>query len=227
MMNYSPWLRPGLAAMVSGALALAANGEMHRFTDVDGRKVEAEVVSAGESSIQVKLKNGKTAKMDLARLSEADQEYVEEWVEDHEKDVKAKADAEAAKVRAVEIPVKLTAFCKEHLGKQVGNGECWTLADEAFKACGLKRPGGDMRVWGRLLDLKKEKIQAGDIVEYRSAKFSDGSFTGPEHTSVVIKGGRRGVVVAHQNWSGNKTVSEAGFDPDSLTAGKVMVYRPE
>ena len=44
---------------------------------------------------------------------------------------------------------------------------------------------------------------------------------------MVIKGGRRGVVVAHQNWSGKKTVSEAGFDPDKLTSGKVMVYRPE
>ena len=109
----------------------------------------------------------------------------------------------------------------------MGDGECWTLADEAFKACGLQRPGEDARVWGRLLDLKKEKIEAGDIVEYRAAKFSDGGSTGPEHTSVVVKGGRRErATIAEQNW-GEKTVREAPFDAGALVEGQVMVYRPD
>ena len=84
-----------------------------------------------------------------------------------------------------------------------------------------------MRVWGRLLDLKKEKMQAGDIVEYRSAKFSNGTTTGPEHTAVVVKGGRRKATIAEQNWSGHKTVRESEFDSGALISGEVMVYRPE
>ena len=128
---------------------------------------------------------------------------------------------------AEELPLMLVAFCKQNMGKQVGNGECWTLANEAFRSCGLARPGGDNRVWGRLLDLKQEKLAPGDIVEYRNAKFSNGSSTGPAHTSVVVKGGRRGsATIAEQNWSGHKTVREAPFDSRTLIEGEVMVYRP-
>ncbi len=121
----------------------------------------------------------------------------------------------------------ITKFCKSKLGKQVGNGECWTLADEAFKACGLKRPGADMRVWGKIVDHKKEKLQPGDIVEFRSARFSDGGFTAPEHTAVVVKGGKRSIVVAEQNWGGNKTVHERAMDLGGLVSGTLIIYRPE
>jgi len=205
----------------------AATGEMHLFTDDKGRTVSAEITRAATSSIEVKLKSGTTAKIEIAHLSEADQTYVKEWLAQQERDAKNKAAADAATQRLAEIPVKMAKFCTTHLGQQVGNGECWTLADEAFKACGLERPGGDMRVWGRLLDLKKEKMQAGDIVEYRSAKFSNGVSTGPEHTSVVVKGGKRKATIAEQNWGGHKTVHEAEFDSALLIAGEVMVYRPE
>ncbi|MEI6604170.1 MAG: hypothetical protein WCP35_02590 [Verrucomicrobiota bacterium] len=204
----------------------AATAEMHLFTDVKGRSVSAEITSAEASSIQVKLKSATTAKIEIAQLSEPDQAYVKEWLARQEQEAKDKSAAAAAALRMAEIPGKMAKYCTEHLGQQVGNGECWTLADEAFKACGLQRPGDDMRVWGRLLDLKKEKMQAGDIVEYRSAKFSNGSFTGPEHTSVVVKGGKRKVTIAEQNWSGHKTVREAEFDSGLLIAGEVMVYRP-
>ena len=56
---------------------------------------------------------------------------------------------------------------------------------------------------------------------------TNGSSTGPAHTSVVVKGGRRGrATSAEQNWSGHKTVREAPFDSRSLIEGEVMVYRP-
>lgn len=204
-----------------------AKAEERVFTDVSGRKLPAELIQAGETSIKVKLKNGSVATIEISRLSDDDQEYIKEWqAENGRKAEEANADA-AAKQRAAEIPVKMAAYCKQQLGKKVGNGECWTLADEAFKACGLKRPGKDLRVWGRLLDLKKEKMQAGDIVEYRSAKFSNGSTTGPEHTAVVVKGGKRKATIAEQNWGGNKTVRETEFHADMLVDGEIMVYRPE
>lgn len=207
--------------------SLEARAEMRQFTDVEGRTLQAEIISAAENSIQLKLKSGKTATIEMVRLSDRDQAYVKEWQVGREAERKVAASKVATEKRKAEIPLLLTAYCKQQLGKQVGNGECWTLANEAFKACGLSRPGGELRVWGRLLDLKKEPLQPGDIVEYRSAKFSNGSYTGPEHTTIVVKGGKRGIVIAEQNWGGNKTVRESDFDPNSLISGKIMVYRPE
>lgn len=212
------------------ALLLTTNlkAELHIFTDVEGRKISAEIETADDTGVSVKLKDGRKARIANDRLSPPDVTYVTEWRAAQAKAEKQKAKAEASAKRAAEIPVKIVAFCKANHGKQVGNGECWTLANEAFKACGLKRPGKDLRVWGRLLDLKKEKPQPGDIVEYRSAKFRDGSMTGPEHTSVVIKGGKRGAItIAEQNWGGNKTVRETLLDPGSLVRGEIMIYRPE
>lgn len=207
-------------------VVLVAAGE-HTFTDVTGRKMSAVIIGATETSVRVKLKSGKEATIELSKLSEADQTHVEEWKEEHAAELERMAGEEENRRRAVELPLKLVAFCKDRLGKKVGNGECWTLADEAFKACGLKRPDGEVRVWGRLLDLKEEEIEAGDIVEFRSARFSDGTRTGPEHTAVVVKGGRRErATIAEQNW-GEKTVREAPFDAGALLEGEVMVYRPD
>jgi len=206
---------------------VAASAPMHSFTDINGRRVSADITSAAVASIQVKLKSGTPATIEISQLSPADQAYVKEWRAQQLLAAKDKAAIAATQQRAAEIPAKIAGFCTRNLGQQVGDGECWALANEAFKACGLERPGADMRVWGRLLDLKKEKMQAGDIIEYRSAKFSNGMTTGPEHTSVVVKGGKRKATIAEQNWSGHKTVHESEFDSGALIAGEVMVYRPE
>lgn len=190
--------------------------------------VTATITHATEVSVTVKLKNGKYATIELSKLIEEDQNHVEKWRKEHEYELENLTFEEENRRRAVDLPLKLVAFCKSNLKKQVGNGECWTLADEAFKFCGLERPKGESRVWGRLLDLKEENIEAGDIIEYRSAKFSDGSHTGPNHTAVVIKGGQRGkATIAEQNWGGYKRVREATFDADTLIEGEVMVYRPD
>ncbi len=190
--------------------------------------VTATITHATEVSVTVKLKNGKYATIELSKLIEEDQNHVEKWRKEHESELENLTFEEENRRRAVDLPLKLVTFCKSNLKKQVGNGECWTLADEAFKSCGLERPKGESRVWGRLLDLKEENIEAGDIIEYRSAKFSDGSHTGPNHTAVVIKGGQRGkATIAEQNWGGYKRVREATFDADTLIEGEVMVYRPD
>lgn len=203
------------------AALLCKGGEMRTFTDAEGRKITAELTEARADSVSIRRKDGRKFDLEMAKLSADDQKYARDWI--------AKRDAEAAaKKRAVDIPAKLLAYCKGKIDQQVGNGECWTLADEAFKACGLKRPGNHLRVWGRLVDYKKEPVQAGDVVEFRSAKFSDGSYTGPEHTAVITKPGKRGkFTLAEQNWSGIKKVHEREMDPGSLTAGELMIYRPE
>ncbi len=201
---------------------------IYTFTDLGGRTITATITNATEKSVTVKLKNGKEAIIELSKLIEEDQNYVRKWMQEHASELETLAAEEKNRRREVALPLKLVAFCKSNLKKQVGNGECWTLADEAFKSCGLERPNGENRVWGRLLDLKKEKIEAGDIIEYRNARFSDGSRTGANHTAVVIKGGQREkAVIAEQNWGGSKTVRESTFDAGNLIEGEVMVYRPD
>lgn len=70
--------------IVSFLLAIpGAHAEMRQFTDVDGRALQAEMVSAAEASIHVKLKSGQTATIEMARLSASDQAYVKEWLVAH------------------------------------------------------------------------------------------------------------------------------------------------
>ncbi len=218
-------LRLFLAFSIATCLPLRA--EMREFEDSTGRKLQAEVLGIEGDSAKMKLKSGKVTTIPLEKFSEIDKSYLKCWAQENADAQKAKQSAEAEQKRIAEIPAKMEAYCRSKMGVQVGNGECWTLADEAFKACGLQRPSGEMRVWGRLVDWKKEELLPGDVVEYRSAKFQNGSSTGPEHTSVVTKGGKRNVMIAEQNWSGNKTVHEAPFNPKELVSGEIMIYRPQ
>ncbi len=120
----------------------------------------------------------------------------------------------------------IASYCISKTGRRVGNGECWTLADEALKSAGRPRPGADMRVWGRVVNPAKEPLKPGDVIEFRSAGFSDGTLTGPAHTAVVVKGGsREHFSIAEQNW-GRKIVRIRDLNLGTLTTGTVTVYRP-
>lgn len=122
----------------------------------------------------------------------------------------------------------IVEFCVSKKGRKVGDGECWALANEAMKSAGKSRPGSDMRAWGRLVNPAWESIQAGDILEFERARFSEGIITGSHHTAVVIRGGRAGnFTVAEQNFSGNKRVSFREMSLRTRVSGKVAVYRPE
>ncbi len=203
-------------------LASAAPPDLRVWRDDQGRKLVAELIETGDGWIKVKRADGNKFTLTLDKLSPEDRAWVKE------REAQLKKDALAA-TRAVEVPAKILAYCKAQSGKQVGNGECWTLADECFKSCGLQRPKGQMRAWGRKIDFPKEQPQPGDIVEYRSASFSNGSRTGPEHTAIVIgRGKKKGVVmIAEQNWGGVKKVHECEMDPGALVSGEIMFYRPE
>lgn len=122
---------------------------------------------------------------------------------------------------------RIAAFCGSKSGQQVGNGECWTLADEAFRSAGARRPGIDPRVWGRTVNAAKEGLKPGDVIEFQSARFPDGTVTGAAHTAVVVKGGSwEKFTIAEQNW-GRKTVRVREMNLKARLSGKVTVYRPQ
>jgi len=121
----------------------------------------------------------------------------------------------------------IVRFCRLNQGRKVGDGQCWALANESFKAAGIKRPTSDLRVWGRVVNPKKESLRPGDVIEYESARFSDGIITGRNHTAIVITGGSADhFTIAEQNFGGTNKVSFRDVNLNKQLSGKVTVYRP-
>ncbi|MGJ8656633.1 MAG: hypothetical protein ACSHX6_09275 [Akkermansiaceae bacterium] len=199
------------------------------FTNSKGETIKATLISANERTVTLRLdKNRKIFTIDKSTLSRADQIYIDALQK--EEDAKADAEREAvdAKQRTEEAIAKIVEFTKANKGKKVGDGECFTLANEAFKAAGIARkdrPGN--REWGRLVDWKKEQVQPGDILELRSAVFP-GTTTGPFHTAVIMSKGRRGNFdTMEQNVGNKKIVVARSYSLGDLKRGEVFVYRFE
>ena len=143
---------------------------------------------------------------------------------------------------------ELVAFCKDNLGKQVGNGECATLAQEAMKTIGAKpfyeykeSPEASDYVWGeavfvlefasgkRKRDPTDAKPKPGDVIQYRNATFRGSriTFTYPHHTSVIAEVKPNGdLMVYEQNMNGKKEVMLSTIRPNELVGGWIRVYRP-
>jgi hypothetical protein len=130
---------------------------------------------------------------------------------------------------------KVLQFARSNLGKQVGNGECWTLADEALRSAEAHRPGTDgygAYVFGREIDVRA--LQPGDVMQLDNVRFEhrDASGVGsweeyPQHTAIVarVKGGR--ITLLHQNVRGNRTVHRSTIDLADRKRGTLRYYRPE
>lgn len=116
-------------------------------------------------------------------------------------------------------------FATSQIGKQVGNGQCWTLAAEALKAAGAEPPKG--YTYGDEIAVKD--IQPGDILQFTTARFDEPGYWAvlgtPDHTAVVYSLGDR-TFILHQNFSGKKYVQTFDLDFDNLTSGRVQAYRP-
>ncbi len=168
----------------------------------------------------------------------------------------AKAKGKKTKDALPALNAAVLEFARKNLGEQVGNGECWTLANNALVASGGRSspsytdyPAKGDYVWGvgvygitvkdgsATEDATARKLTPlpGDIVQFRDAKFAGEragggaySMTAPHHTAVVTAASPDGkvLVVLHQNWAGKRTVGEATFKLDDLKEGAVRVYRP-
>ncbi len=89
------------------------------------------------------------------------------------------------------LNAKVVEFCKAHVGKKVGGGECSSLAYYALKAAGAKElndfdnnPGEGDYVWGKHAytvtaeqgkavqeAVGRNRIKPGDVVQFRDAEF--------------------------------------------------------
>jgi hypothetical protein len=130
------------------------------------------------------------------------------------------------------INARVLKFAESNLGKQVGNGECWTLADQALASAKAKRPGRNgykPYEFGRPLKADEAPLP-GDIVQFEMAKFvskKGGVAEMPHHTAIVAKVTSSKFEVLHQNWNNSRDVSRFRFDLNDLKNGTVTFFRPQ
>ena len=75
-------------------------------------------------------------------------------------------------------------FAIDRKGIKVGNGECWTLVDEAYQHSRVRRPTDDVYVWGDTLELGKDEIFPGDVIQTVPKEVGVGP---QQHTSLVLE----------------------------------------
>jgi hypothetical protein len=140
---------------------------------------------------------------------------------------------------------RIVEFCKTHLDKQVGNGECAGLATQALAAAGAKRrakadsPSAGDYVWGTVVYVIESTpkglretgnlndVRPGDIMQYRNVRFGDkGGFA--HHTAVVaaVLSEKGSIRVYQQNVGGKRFVTEGQPHVRHLAEGWIRIYRP-
>jgi hypothetical protein len=127
------------------------------------------------------------------------------------------------------VPVlnrKVLEFAVARKGKQVGNGECWTLVADALADAGARRDG--TFGFGRELG-PRDPIFPGDLIQFEKASFK-GRHTAnmPHHSAIVheVKG-TTALELIHQNYgSAGKTVSLTVIDLLEKKEGTLRIFRP-
>ncbi|MCU0794446.1 MAG: hypothetical protein MUF31_00775 [Akkermansiaceae bacterium] len=80
--EFREFLRGNLLLFGALSWVLGAPLDGRTWTDVQGRKMDAEMVRASESAVVVMLR-GKEVTIPLEKLSDEDREFVAEWLEEH------------------------------------------------------------------------------------------------------------------------------------------------
>jgi hypothetical protein len=126
---------------------------------------------------------------------------------------------------------KVLAYAQAHLGQEVGNGECWTLVDEAVKAAGADTSGDGQCVFGRPIALSA--VIPGDLLQFEKVHFEhreggrSSSQDMPHHSAIVSAVEGRKVTVLNQNVNGSRKVQYSTFNLDDLQRGSLQAYRPQ
>jgi hypothetical protein len=129
-------------------------------------------------------------------------------------------------------------YARSHLGQKIGNGECWTLADQALRAAGAKRPGREgmaTYVFGRRLG-PREALRPGDVLQFEKVRFEHKNQGGgsswvdmPHHTAIVGQVRGRVVTIYQQNFGSTAAQKRVRTDTINLAErvrGTVTAYRP-
>lgn len=120
---------------------------------------------------------------------------------------------------------KIVAFAEQNIGKKVGDGQCWGLANLAYRHAGIKHRGG--YAWGRRIHWQTEGVRPGDIIQFKNARYPY-AYTDENHTAIILKVmSKSSVKVAHQNWNHIYRVTTTNIPLVYLRSGSQIVYRYE
>jgi hypothetical protein len=130
---------------------------------------------------------------------------------------------------------KVLKYARSQMGRQVGNGECWTLVDQALRAAGARRPGTAnyaTYVFGKRIS--RQALQPGDVIQFEGVTFKhtdrNGSWSTndyPHHTAIVaaVRGSR--ITLLNQNVNGNRTVQLSTINMADFQGGTMTYFRPQ
>jgi hypothetical protein len=130
---------------------------------------------------------------------------------------------------------KVLQYARSQMGRQVGNGECWTLVDQALRVAGAHRPGTagyGSYVFGKRIS--RRSLQPGDVIQFENVHVEhhdpNGSWSSndfPHHTAIVaaVRGSR--VTLLHQNVNGNRTVRMTTLNLADVQRGTMTYFRPQ
>lgn len=125
-----------------------------------------------------------------------------------------------------EIQREVVNFAADNVGRRVGRGECWDLADQALRAAGAEPPRG--YTFGDRIPLSE--IQPGDILQFTSARFDEPGYWTimgmPNHTAVVHAVGDTRAFILQQNFNGQRHVTPYDLNLNNLTSGRLEAFRP-
>lgn len=130
-----------------------------------------------------------------------------------------------------ELPItnkNIVEFCKQHLKKRVGSGQCWDLAEAAlnFANADWSAPYN----FGDEIERKKTPLLAGDIIQFEKVQLeSEGNFVAfPLHTAIVYKVlDKDRIIIVHQNFNGVKKLGTFELNLQDLTKGTIQFFRPK
>jgi hypothetical protein len=125
-----------------------------------------------------------------------------------------------------EIQREVVNFAADNIGKKIGRGECWDLADQALRAAGAEPPKGYS--FGDRIPLNE--IQPGDILQFTSARFDEPGYWTimgtPNHTAVVHAVGDTRAFILQQNFDGKRYVTTYDLNLNNQTSGQIEAFRP-
>ena len=139
-----------------------------------------------------------------------------------------------------DLPVlnkKIIEYVNSVLGKRVDRGECWDLAFRALETSGAyfdRSSKKTVNVYGRLLDLTKEEVMAGDLIQFERVKLeyikNGKNFYGyaKKHTAIVNSvSSINDFQIAEQNTQEfGKKVGISRLKTEWIVSGKIFIYRP-
>jgi hypothetical protein len=125
-----------------------------------------------------------------------------------------------------DLNMKVLEFAQKNLGKQVGNGQCWTLAAEALAYAGAQPANG--YVFGDVVALSQ--AEPGDIMQFYNVHLVGAGYWmvlgAPHHTAIIQSIDGQQITMLNQDVNNNLRVQVSVINLADYVSGTITVYRP-